>query len=146
MSQPAPKPGREAVLPHLIRLLQERAAKGEATYGRPLETFNGRDATHDALEEFADAAMYLMQENRQLRAQLAEARTEGLPVDGPDVAPGVAGLTKAERIKRGEERIRQAQHHLRQVCSDDDDDAEQLDHAFRELRTALFWMTGKIEQ
>lgn len=59
--QPPPKPGREAVTPRLIERLQERAARGLATYGRPLETGNGRDALADALDECLDMAQYLQQ-------------------------------------------------------------------------------------
>lgn len=55
----------EAVEPHVLeelaRMISERTQKGIETYGRPLSTFNGRDAAQDALEEIADAFQYVMQ-------------------------------------------------------------------------------------
>jgi len=56
-----PLPGRENVTEMLIQRIKERAALGLKKYGRPLETFNGRDALQDALEEALDLAQYLMQ-------------------------------------------------------------------------------------
>lgn len=59
--QPLPTPGRQAVTDALIADLRARTALGIQRYGRPLETFNGRDAIHDALEEALDLAQYLKQ-------------------------------------------------------------------------------------
>ena len=61
MNQPAPKPGQEHVFPRLIAEIERRNRKGLETYGRALETFNGRDALWDALEEALDLCVYLMQ-------------------------------------------------------------------------------------
>lgn len=64
--QPAPRPGysdvfglAEVMLPSLLK---ERRERGLRTYGRPLETWNGRDAVRDALEEILDAFLYVLQE------------------------------------------------------------------------------------
>jgi hypothetical protein len=60
-----PAPGRQAVTPVARELfaamLAEREQRGIATYGRSLETHNGRDAVQDALEECADLWQYLVQ-------------------------------------------------------------------------------------
>lgn len=45
----------------LVALLRERDAKGRATYGTPLQPFNGRDAMQDTAEEGGDMTAYLMQ-------------------------------------------------------------------------------------
>lgn len=60
-SQPAPQPGREVVLFHVINDLKRRAEKGKAQYGTYLETHNGRDGLLDLYEELLDAAMYTKQ-------------------------------------------------------------------------------------
>lgn len=60
-TQPAPKPGRDVVLFHVLDALMRRAEKGMETYGTLLQTENGRDPLQDALEEVLDAAMYLQQ-------------------------------------------------------------------------------------
>jgi hypothetical protein len=38
---------------------------GFETYGTPLQTFNGRDALQDAMEEALDACQYLYQHMRE---------------------------------------------------------------------------------
>lgn len=43
----------------ILALLDERTAKGVATYGAPLMAPNGRDFTKDATEEAADLVQYL---------------------------------------------------------------------------------------
>lgn len=42
-------------------LLAERKRVGLERYGRPLQAFNGRDATRDLREELADGAVYARQ-------------------------------------------------------------------------------------
>jgi hypothetical protein len=59
--QGPPRQGVQDVTPLLIADLEARAAAGLATYGRPLQTFNGRNAAQDALEEALDLAQYLKQ-------------------------------------------------------------------------------------
>src|SRR5438105_3055834 len=49
------------VTPALIRDLEERSAVGTHKYGRPLSTFNGRQALQDAYEEALDLTQYLKQ-------------------------------------------------------------------------------------
>lgn len=47
---------------HPLRdLLEDREAKGLATYGTVLHTYNGRDALRDCAEELADALAYTVQ-------------------------------------------------------------------------------------
>ena len=64
--QPLPMPGREDVFKALLTddipaKLRARNERGRITYGRTLETFNGRDAGQDAEEEVLDALVYLRQ-------------------------------------------------------------------------------------
>jgi hypothetical protein len=59
--QAPPQPGVQDVTPVLIERLKSRAEEGLKTYGRPLQTFNGRSALQDALEEVLDLAQYLQQ-------------------------------------------------------------------------------------
>jgi hypothetical protein len=69
--QPNPTAGREDVFAALHRWLDEREAKGLATYGKPLMTFNGRDVQRDLREELLDALVY--EQKRQMeRAALVE--------------------------------------------------------------------------
>ena len=68
-----PEPGEQSVPERLISYLQGkgkhdfarkiaiRSAYGQVKYGTTLETFNGRDAVQDALEEIRDLAQYVMQ-------------------------------------------------------------------------------------
>lgn len=59
--QPLPAPGGASVTEALIGLIRQREAKGIATYGTSLTTWNGRDALRDALDEGLDQVQYLMQ-------------------------------------------------------------------------------------
>lgn len=68
----------------LIALLDSRQRVGLERYGRPLETWNGRDAMRDLLEELIDALQYAVQVQMEiddrdetierLRVQLDETR------------------------------------------------------------------------
>ncbi|KAB0285448.1 hypothetical protein F2P58_23325 [Vibrio fortis] len=49
------------VIPEVMKDLTDRLAKGVATYGKPLQSHNGRDALQDAYEELLDGACYLKQ-------------------------------------------------------------------------------------
>lgn len=59
--QPAPVDGVRDVTPQVIADLQDRARRGIAKYGKPLQTHNGRDALWDAYEEALDLVQYLRQ-------------------------------------------------------------------------------------
>jgi hypothetical protein len=59
--QPLPTEGQESVQDALIAHIEKRKALGIQRYGRPLETFNGRNAPQDLLEELLDGATYAMQ-------------------------------------------------------------------------------------
>ncbi|MGW7100339.1 hypothetical protein [Streptomyces sp. NPDC054883] len=67
--QPLPHKGGEPVQERLIEMIKERRALGIQRYGRPLETFNGRNAVQDALEEALDLATYLTQIEMEQEAQ-----------------------------------------------------------------------------
>jgi hypothetical protein len=108
--QPSPRPGGAQVMPaaqeaaraaglfDLADALAARAHLGEARYGRPLETRNGRDVLRDLEEEVVDAYAYATQavmegyaRARSARAALAEVwramrglRPEGLNAPSPD--------------------------------------------------------------
>lgn len=57
------KPG--PMIHQFIEELEKRNQKGIKTYGTPLQTFNGRNALQDALEEALDACQYLWQHMRE---------------------------------------------------------------------------------
>ena len=57
-----PRQGQQLVTEAVIADLKERTEQGIRTYGRPLETFNGRDALLDAYHEALDLCQYLKQE------------------------------------------------------------------------------------
>ena len=66
--QPLPVPGQGDIIAELIGLLEERRATGVRRYGRPLQAFNGRDASRDLEEELLDAAAYARQSGRERAA------------------------------------------------------------------------------
>jgi hypothetical protein len=73
-SQAKPTPGQAEVMPHLRAefdsLAGERYRVGLERYGTSLQTFNGRDAGLDCMEEMFDAMIYLKQlrmENDKLK-------------------------------------------------------------------------------
>jgi hypothetical protein len=76
--QQMPKDGMHDVFSRFHEYIEQRRAKGIATYGKPLQTFNGRDPLRDRLDEQLDALAYTMQEimEREQRqkwaAELAE--------------------------------------------------------------------------
>ena len=61
MTEPMPRPGHANIFDLAREVLEQRAKQGMETYGRPLETFNGRNPARDALEEAADQFVYLIQ-------------------------------------------------------------------------------------
>lgn len=73
--EPAPAPGTDEVLPHVVRDLQARSDYGTRHYGTPLMTDNGRDALTDAYQEALDLVMYLKQTLLE-RAAARAAETE----------------------------------------------------------------------
>ena len=58
---PVSSPNSVSVTDQFISELKKRQAKGIETYGKSLETFNGRDALYDAQEEAIDLSQYLFQ-------------------------------------------------------------------------------------
>lgn len=59
--QSLPAQGKQSVTAALRALLDAREARGIKTYGRSLETFNGRSSPHDLVEELIDGAQYALQ-------------------------------------------------------------------------------------
>ena len=78
--QPLPTPGKQSVTRALMAMLEARERKGIETYGRSLETFNGRKAPRDLLEELIDAAQYCLQWEIEREALMAkiESLTDAL--------------------------------------------------------------------
>ena len=75
--QPLPVDGDENVTDWLVEQLRERTRRGIETYGKPLQTFNGRDALWDAFEEAMDLCQYLAQalmERNHITEALQNAR------------------------------------------------------------------------
>ncbi|MFD8650683.1 hypothetical protein [Streptomyces mirabilis] len=70
--QPLPTEGQENVQDRLLELIKERRALGVQRYGRPLQTFNGRNAPRDLIEELLDGATYAMQVEMEMAALKAE--------------------------------------------------------------------------
>lgn len=66
--QPLPTEGQENVQDALIEHIQARKVLGVQRYGRPLQTFNGRDALKDLLDELLDGATYAMQVRMEIAA------------------------------------------------------------------------------
>lgn len=66
--QPLPTEGQESVQDALIAEIEARKALGVSRYGRALQTFNGRDALRDLLDELLDGATYAMQVRMEVAA------------------------------------------------------------------------------
>ena len=100
MSQPDPIPGERPVAPYarkrFRKLQKQRAAAGLVTYGRPLETYNGRDALQDAMEEAVDLWNYLCQ--MELERATEHARVELLQQENERLQSALqrAGKWRAE--------------------------------------------------
>jgi hypothetical protein len=60
-SKKSPPKNTKTVFEIVKQLLDERDAKGRATYGGSLYPFNGRSSIQDALEEALDLTVYLTQ-------------------------------------------------------------------------------------
>lgn len=74
--QPMPVAGTEDVTPVarglFLTMLLEREVKGIETYGRSLQTHNGRDALRDLMEELIDGWQYAVQASLEREALIAE--------------------------------------------------------------------------
>jgi hypothetical protein len=92
--QAPPQPGVQDVTPVLIERLKSRAEAGLKTYGRPLQTFNGRSALQDALEEALDLAQYL----QQAVLEQAERRIRPVKVASPVVCWECGKLVMATEV------------------------------------------------
>ena len=75
-NQGMPGPGEQAVAPALKARfsdwIDQRTARGVETYGTPLQTFNGRDAGVDMLQEILDFCQYQQQRIMELEAELSK--------------------------------------------------------------------------
>jgi hypothetical protein len=98
--QPLPVVGSESVFARIRAKLDEREKLGITRYGRSLETFNGRDAHRDELEEFVDGYLYREQSSAEHRAVvealLALARNFPRPAYSEVVK---AALALADKLK-----------------------------------------------
>lgn len=81
MPEPAPQKGHANVWPWLQSYLRARVAAGEEKYGTLLQTFNGRQALVDALEESIDMTFYLAQLVMEAKDPMRQARVaiEAIP-------------------------------------------------------------------
>ena len=64
----------------LIEFLKARRGKGIRKYGRPLTSFNGRDARDDQMDELIDLVLYQRQEILELREVLEHGKAGSAPV------------------------------------------------------------------
>ncbi|MFE0490152.1 hypothetical protein [Streptomyces griseoaurantiacus] len=108
--QPLPAEGQENVQDALIAHIRQRKALGVQRYGRPLQTFNGRDAVRDLLEELLDGATYAMQVQLEIAARqdrvdraLAEHQADLL---GNCYACRVPAPCSTRRILTGQQPVR----------------------------------------
>jgi len=101
--QPAPVAnGHTPIVDLVVADMQARKEHGIATYGMPLQPFNGRNAAGDAYDEALDLAFYLRQhieEQRTLAPLLAEliraARAACLDPEVPGYPKSIARLGEA---------------------------------------------------
>jgi hypothetical protein len=83
--EPPPHRGRAVVLDDLVAVLRERSDFGLRKYGTRLETWNGRDAHLDALQELLDLFAYMHQaamERADLEAQLVKLHARVAELEG----------------------------------------------------------------
>lgn len=113
--QPMPKPGGRPVkgyaLATFARMIDERTEKGIQTYGRALETHNGRDALQDLMEELVDAVQYTTQaaleradlnmELDRLAREVASLTTLNQSLDRRVAELEAENTALAERVQRG---------------------------------------------
>ncbi len=59
--EPSPQPGKQDVVPEVIKDLEERSEMGRKAYGTVLQTHNQRKALVDAYQEALDLCVYLKQ-------------------------------------------------------------------------------------
>lgn len=59
----------QIIVPLVMKDLVDRYQVGMKKYGRPLHTFNGREALQDAYEEVLDLAMYLKQKLMEIEPE-----------------------------------------------------------------------------
>ena len=71
-----PEPVAEPLKQRFADWIDQRTEKGVATYGHPLSTFNGRDATRDSFEELLDFCQYQHQRVMELEALVAQLKQE----------------------------------------------------------------------
>jgi len=75
-AQPLPVAGSVDVTPVaralFLTMLLDREVKGVETYGRSLQTMNGRDAIRDLMEELIDGWQYAVQIQIEHDALIAE--------------------------------------------------------------------------
>jgi hypothetical protein len=112
--QPPPKRGFDEVWPVLERrfrfMLPERVAEGIRRYGTPLQTFNGRDAFRDAMEEWFDLGLYVTQmwlEQETLQNELIYILVDLLDgLDNNNIAGIKRGVEELERLVNTWEPVR----------------------------------------
>ena len=90
--QPKPRQGQQKVTEAVIRDFRARSRAGKKTYGRVLETFNGRSALTDLYEELQDAVQYLKQ-------HMMEMEHKSVGVTHNDVRP-VNGKARDRVLRR----------------------------------------------
>ncbi len=93
--QQPPRPGRTEIVPLVIADLQERSRMGEAKYGTPLQTLNGRDPLVDLYQELLDAACYIRQRLEEDRTRDDEIRNAAVAIADATASKNWHGIIRA---------------------------------------------------
>jgi len=99
--QSLPTTGKQSVTRLLMSLLAEREKRGIETYGKSLETFNGRDAPRDLVEELIDACQYALQwqtERKELYDEIARVSSSVIDLSLENAALKVKIMDLEQRV------------------------------------------------
>lgn len=144
MSKPQsmPTPGREPVAPSLKEAFSEwlgqRTESGIAAYGRPLETFNGRDPEQDSTEELLDFCQYRHQAYLELKAERQQWQQERAERDS-------LALKREQSLLAYQDRLTQERDGLRGVIEQVVAEDKRLAEQWQQERAELLRLIKQIE-
>lgn len=148
---PKAPPGSDSVQDALIELVSQRRDLGVKRYGQQLQTFNGRDALQDALEEAVDLASYLTQLRMETQALSADGGTgtlvEILGRSGVDVSrDNIIRVSQiVERLQRwSHAQIAARTNHLARQTADARDERDAAQRELERIKQRLDWAETRI--